>query len=236
MKRILYLFFVGFLTLSISSCSSDDDTPSDPSAGGNSKEDPKDDKGGNENKGGDNTTASFFEGIVKLEDEGEEFDFKATGENVAGWLGDFELDEGTIPDALFLAFKDDDSSQQLSLLGASITEEGTYIMGEDGFDLASLFSLYQKDIDDDSVENLYTFHDYSIELEGETYQTEFTIEVTGLSKDRIQGNLRIVMYSSVLEYEGVGDDKKLVDGFIHKGTVEGEFDIALADGDLDLNS
>lgn len=234
MKRILYLFFAGFLALSISSCSSDDDTPSNPTPeDNNSEQDPGDgDNGGNNDDGG--TTASFFEGIVNLVDADEELEFNATGENAEAFIGDFPTDDGNLPDVLFMAFKEDESDQQLSFLGAPVTEEGTYTMGEGGFDLAALFSTYDSDTEDSSAETLYTFHDYSVEFEGKIYQTEFTVEITGLSEDRIQGNLTIEMYSYVFEYEGEGDDKELVDGYIHKGTVEGEFDVELVDPD-DLN-
>lgn len=207
MKRVLYLFFIGVMSFSLSYCSSNDDnSPLPPN---------------------ENPENAYFEADIDLADQGGKKSFKAMGDHARISYGSVDMGDGEIPNVLLLEFEDDTSNQALTLLATGVTGLGTYTMGKGDFEVAPLFSVYKLDKEDSDLKNLYTFHKQSIEFDGKVYKTEVVLKITSLTEDRIVGTLDIVMYSSVLEYEGTGTDKKLVGGFVHEGAVAGEFDMTL---------
>ncbi len=172
--------------------------------------------------------SSIFEAVINFPDKNDQLAFKATKDKLKIFVGDVNIDENTIPNAFVLQAEDNDSAQVITLFATQVTKKGTYTMGENEFEVAPLFSSYKKDKDNAEIkDNLYTFHAQTIDMGDKMYNTEVTLIITALTEERIKGRLEIVMYSSILEYEGTGDNKKLIDGFAHKGVLSAEFDSAL---------
>lgn len=169
---------------------------------------------------------SIFEADIDLVDEKEELKFKATGDQVQAMWGDIDFEGTSISNLFVLEVDEDNSAQQLTLLAAGITGEGTYTFDKEGFEVAT-FSRYQKDKQESDLSKVYTFHEQNIDVGDKTYQTEVVLKITSLTSDRVKGTLDIVMYASVLEYEGEGESKTLKKGVVRKGVVKGTFDSVL---------
>lgn len=211
------IMFIGFLILpffTVLGCSSDDGDSSALSEKETGRE-----------EDAQESAPSIFEADIDLVDEDEQLEFKATGDRVQAMWGDIDFEGTTIPNLFVMELEDDNSAQKLVLLATGITGEGLYTLDKDDFEVAA-FSMYLKDQQVQDLSEVYTFHKQTLEVDDQTYQSEVVLEITSLANGRVKGTIDIIMYSSVLEYEGV-DDKKPVDGFVRKGMLKGKFDCVL---------